>query len=138
MICKSFKCKKSSLFCLSSVLQMFFLVYCVAVAVCLPRTIPPTLGFHLDEAGLSPHCPRDESGGGRALIPQSGTGCLVSQKGKPLLPSPQEDPNLAYISPITSPPSCTPTCLFLQNFLYSSLTFRILDPSNLCFCLGGD
>lgn len=115
MICKIFKCKKISLFCLSSVLQMFFLVYCVAVAVCVPRTIPPTLGFRLDEPGLSPHCPRDELGRGRALIPQSGAGCLVTQKGKPLLPSPQEDPNLAYISPITSPPSCTPTSLFFQT-----------------------
>ena len=54
MICKSFKYSK--IFPLSSVLYIF-LVYCAAVAVCLPRTIPSALGFQLSEARLSSHCP---------------------------------------------------------------------------------
>lgn len=113
-----------------------FLAYCTAVAVCLHRTIPPALGFHLSEARLSPHCPCDEPGDAEPSFLLKALLLWLPRKGHPSS-LPQEDPILT-ITYITFPPPCTPASLFPRHSLYSSVTFRLLDPSYVCFCLGGN
>lgn len=134
MICKSCKCSKIFPFCLSSC--CIYLVYCTAVAVCLPRTIPPALGFHLSEARLSSHLPGDESGDAEPSFLLKALLLWLPRKGHPSS-LPREDPILT-ITYITFSPPCTPASLFRRHSLYSSVTFRLLDPSNVCFCLGGN
>lgn len=87
MIFKSFKCSKIFPFCLSSALCIF-LSYFAEVAVCLPRTIPPALGFHLSEARLSPHCPCQESGEAEPSFLLKASVLWLPRKGHTSSPAP--------------------------------------------------
>lgn len=126
MIFKSFKCSKIFPFCLSSALCIF-LSYFAEVAVCLPRTIPPALGFHLSEARLSPHCPCQESGEAEPSFLLKASVLWLPRKGHTSSPAPGgPHSHIAYIAFPAQPLPCFP-----RHSLCSSV------PSNVCSCLGG-
>lgn len=124
MICKSSKRSKIFPFCLSSVLCIFF-SYCAEVAVCLPRTIPPSLGFHLNEARLSPHCPCHESGEAEPLFLLKASVLRLPRKGHTSSPAPG------------GPHSHTTYITFPARHFPAFPDTPSSVPSNVCFCLGG-